>query len=42
MYALNGDSNMIINHYQYGLLTLEYLNRLDFSLKRLILPVVTD
>ncbi len=42
MYALSGDFNAIINHYQHQFLTSEYSNRLDFSLKRLILPVITD
>lgn len=42
MSALSGDGNSIINHYQYQLLMSEYSDRLDFSLKRSILPVVTD
>ena len=42
MGSLSNNASKITKHGWYYLLTLEYLNRLDFSLKRPILPAITE
>ncbi|SJN34442.1 hypothetical protein CZ794_08480 [Psychrobacter sp. JB385] len=40
--SLSNHSGASSKHNECKLLTIEYLDRVDFSLKRLILPVITD